>query len=148
MSYAWLLALGLVLRLLALPLEGTEDMQVWKTWSYGTREGILRMYGIGGEPPVRGLVSWGDRYTTVDYPPGTLVALAALADIYHGYDPAFRDSPALTAALKLTLLLADVAACAVLWRVTLRLGGAGAARIAVLFFWLNPAVLLNGAVLG
>ena len=53
---------GLLIRLLALPLEGTEDVLVWKTWSYGAvAQGVSRLYGVGGEPAERGLVRWGER---------------------------------------------------------------------------------------
>ncbi len=41
-----LLLLGLLLRVAALPLAGTEDVQVWKTWSYGAIHGITTMYGV------------------------------------------------------------------------------------------------------
>ena len=59
---AWLAA-GLLIRLIALPLEGTEDVLVWKTWSYGAlHQGVSRLYGVGGHPPERGLVRWGDPF--------------------------------------------------------------------------------------
>ena len=39
-----LLIAGLLIRLLALPLEGTEDVLVWKTWSYGAlNQGLSRL---------------------------------------------------------------------------------------------------------
>lgn len=144
---AWLL-LGLLLRGAALPLSGTEDVQVWKTWSHGTALGVATMYGIGGTPPVRGLVRWGELHTTVDYPPATLFGLALVGSAYRLVDPSFTESRALTVVLKLSILLMDALACALLFRLVQRMAGREAARLAALFYWLNPAVILDGAVLG
>lgn len=48
---------GLLLRLLALPLDGTDDVFVWKTWSYGAlAPGVSRVYDVGGHPTERGMV--------------------------------------------------------------------------------------------
>jgi len=143
-----LLFLGLLLRVAALPLAGTEDVQVWKTWSYGAVNDITSMYGIGGQPPMRGVVSWGDIHTTVDYPPGTLAALAIVGHVYRVLDPAFSDSRLLTAVIKLAILLMDALACWLLWALMQRMVSEPAARIAALAYWLNPAVILDGAILG
>ena len=68
-----------------LPLDGTEDVFVWKTWSYGAlNQGVTQLYGVGGSPPTRGLVHWGNRATTVDYPPMALYELA-IAERYRFY---------------------------------------------------------------
>ena len=140
--------MGLTLRVVALPLDGTGDVHVWKTWSYAATNGILEMYGVGGVPPVRGIVEWGDVRTTVDYPPGTLLGLAIVGQIYRVIDPAYADTRQLTAAIKLSILFMDILACALLWRLTRDLAGLEAARAAVLFYWLNPAILIDGAFLG
>jgi hypothetical protein len=105
------------------------------------------MYGVGGHPPERAIVAWGDRRTTVDYPPGALYGLAIVGRLYRAYDPGFRDGRALTVLIKLSILLADVAICAGIWLV-LRRHSKAVARTGVLFYWLNPAALLDGAVLG
>lgn len=143
-----LLLLGLLVRAAALPLHGTGDVHVWKTWSFATTEGVLDMYGVGGDPPVRGVVEWGEVRTTVDYPPGTLFGLAAIGLAYRWMDPEYGDTRALTATIKLSILVMDVLACALVWRLGAGMAGASAGRTAALFFWLNPAVILDGAVLG
>lgn len=147
-AFRRLLLAGLLLRAAALPLLGTEDMRVWQTWSYGATEGMLTMYGVGGSPPERGIVSWGDIHTTVDYPPATLVGLAVIGHTYRLADPSFAQSRWLIAAIKLSILLMDLIACALLWHLVRRIAGDGPARMAALFYWLNPAVILDGAVLG
>lgn len=148
-AFRLLLLAGLLVRAAALPIAGTEDVQVWKTWSHAAAtQGLLTIYGVGGDPPVRGLASWHDLHTTVDYPPGSVAALAALGHVYRHVDPSFSDSRWLTAALKLTLLLMDALACALMWRIARVAGGQHAGRAAVVFFWLNPALILDGAVLG
>lgn len=148
-TFAILIAAGLGIRLLALPLEGTGDVFVWKTWSHGTvNEGVLRMYGVGGDPPVRHVVRWGDAHTTVDYPPVALWELAAVGHVYRWLAPDYRDSRLLTALIKLLILAADIAITVIVFVWMRRWYGESAARFAALAYWLNPAAVLNGAVLG
>ncbi len=140
-----------------LPLAGTEDVNVWKTWSYAAAtNGVAGMYGVGGAPPIRGIVAWGDRRTTVDYPPVTLYGLGVTGRAYLLRDPGFHDSRWLTVFIKLPGLIGDAIVCLAIFLLVRRTAprppsaqaGADAARLAVLFFWLNPAVWLDGAVLG
>lgn len=95
-------------------------MHVWKTWSFAATNGILAMYGVGGDPPIRGVVEWGEVRTTVDYPPGTLAGLAAIGHVYRWMDPEYRDTRALTVLIKLSILLMDVLACALVYRLGAR----------------------------
>ncbi len=132
-----------------LPLAGTEDVLVWKTWSHGAlAQGITRVYGVGGQPPERGLVRWGSRATTVDYPPVAIYSLAAAGALYRLHSPAFADSRWLNVAVKLPGLLAEAALAALLWSVVRRRYGAPAGRWAAAAYWANPAMILAGAVLG
>jgi hypothetical protein len=132
-----------------MPLDGTEDVMVWKTWSYGAlHQGVTTLYGVGGSPPVRGLVHWGDRSTTVDYPPMALYELAAAGLVYQTFSPEFENTRWLNAAMKLPGLLAELALTWCLYAVARRWYGIPAARWAVLAYWANPASVLNGAVLG
>jgi hypothetical protein len=147
-TFRILLLAGLLLRAAALPLWGTEDMRVWQTWSYAATNGVLTMYGAGGSPPERGVVSWGEIHTTVDYPPATLYGLAVIGHAYRLVDPGYEDSRRLIAAIKLSILLMDVLACGLLWRLVRGIAGTEAGRTAALFYWLNPAAILDGAVLG
>lgn len=45
------IALATLVRLAVLPLPGTEDVGVWKVWSFAATTDLTGMYGIGGDPP-------------------------------------------------------------------------------------------------
>lgn len=110
---------GLLLRAIGLTLDGTEDVFVWKTWSYGAlNQGVTRLYGVGGMPPERGIVRWGERATTVDYPPIALyeLAIAGAGAAYLFFVPSFGNSRGLNAAMKLLPLLAELGLALLLWR--------------------------------
>jgi hypothetical protein len=138
-----------LIRLAALPLDGTEDVLVWKTWSYGAlHQGVARLYGVGGQPPERGLVRWGERVTTVDYPPIALYELAVAGAAYRVFSPSFSNGRPLNVAMKLPGLIAESGLCWLLYLIAGRLYGAGAARWAAAAYWANPAMVLAGSVLG
>ena len=142
-------AAGLLIRLLALPLDGTEDVFVWKTWSYAALDqGLSRMYGVGGRPPERGVVRWGERATTVDYPPVALYELAAAGAIYRTIFPSFPNTRSLNVAMKLPGLLAEAALAFLLLRVIARRYGSAAGRWAAAACWMNPSMILAGSALG
>ena len=143
------LALGAALRVVAFPLRGTEDVGSWKIWAYAASHDVTAVYGVGGTPPTRGVVRWGAHETTVDYPPVALYALGAIGVAYRSYDPAFTDNAALLAFLKLPGLISAALISALLFEVTRRhTRDTGRAQWAALAFWLNPATILNGEVLG
>jgi len=87
--------------------------------------------------------------TTVDYPPLALVELGAAGRVYrwlhHGDYP---DDTRLIVAVKAPVLLADTAMLLLLSLGLRPLLGASRANWAALAYWLNPAVLLDGAMLG
>jgi len=143
-----LLACGLILRVLALPLAGTGDVDVWKTWSYAASRGVSTMYGVGGQPPARGVVTWRTHQMTVDYPPAALDGLAVVGLVYRAIDPTFTDGRGLTVAIKGSILLAEVTLCACLFALVRRRYPESAARAAALLYWLNPSSIMNGAILG
>ena len=138
-----------VLRLAALPLRGTEDVLTWKIWMIEASAHVSTVYGVGGQPPVRGELHWLHHTTTVDYPPVALYELAAAGTIYRRFDPAFSDRPALTAAVKIPGLLFGIALTALLWWTVRRFTGSDRqARWTVVAYWVNPATVLNAEVLG
>jgi len=141
-----LLVAGLLIRILALPLTGTPDVDVWKTWSYAAAQDVSTMYGVGGQPPVRGVVRWGTRATTVNYPPAALYGLSLIGRVYRAFDPSFADGAALTVTIKLTILFADAVIAWCLFALVRR--WSSDAHLAALFYWLNPGAIMNGAVLG
>lgn len=142
-----LLLAGLILRAAGLPLRGTVDMDVWRLWTYAGSISVSTMYGVGGNPPERAMLTWGNHRGTVEYPPATLFALAGIGKVYRAIDPSYPDGVWLTVAIKLTLLAADAALCLALWALVRRYSAA-AAHTAVIFYWLNPTTILDGAVLG
>ncbi len=124
-------------------------MLVWKTWTYGAlHQGITRVYGVGGHPPERGILRWNDRSTTVDYPPLALYELTATGAVYQQFFPTFANTRWLNAAMKAPALLAEIVLTWLLWIVASRRYGREAGRWAATAFWMNPATILSGAVLG
>src|SRR5262245_34815598 len=122
-TFAVLLAIGAAVRLAALALPGTIDVQVWKIWSHAASTSTTQVYGVGGNPPQRAILEYGGERTTVDYPPMALYALGAAGRLYRIYDPAYRDSPVLTAAVKLPGMIATIALTAVLFAASRRFSG-------------------------
>ncbi len=108
-----------------------------------------RLYGVGGTPPERRVVTLHDAGTTVDYPPLALVELGIAGRMYrwlhHGEYP---DGTPLIVAVKVPVLIADVTMLVLLMFGLRPLLGASRARWAALAYWLNPAILLDGAILG
>lgn len=122
---------------------------VWKTWSYGAlHQGVTRLYGVGGHPPARGVVHWGTRSTTVDYPPVALYELATIGRIYQAVSPQFDNTRWLNLTIKLPGFIADLGLAWLLYRLALRRYTVASARWASAAYWANPAAILNGSVLG
>lgn len=144
-----LLAAGAALRIAALPLPGTEDVGVWRLWSYHASLDVARMYGVGGDPPTRALLKFGRDYTVTDYPPVALYELGLAGIFYRALYPGYPNDWRLTAAVKVPGLLAGACLTALLYGATCQLTGREeTARIAALAWWLNPAAILNAEVLG
>ena len=74
--------------------------------------------------------------------------LALIGRAYATVDPRYRDGPVLTASLKSTIVGCDLLLTVLLYRLIARRFGALPAQTAALLYWLNPAVILDGAVLG
>jgi hypothetical protein len=144
------LVAGALVRLAALPLPGTHDTVVWKIWSYNAAtEGVSRLYGVGGSPPIRRVLTYLNAETTVDYPPLAVYELGWAGRVYrwlnHGR---FPNTTPLFMAIKAPAAICDAGLAGLLFVVVRRRIGEAAARWATLAYWLNPGVILNGAVLG
>ena len=149
-SRRWLVAgllAGAIVRVIALPLPGTVDTFVWKIWSYSAAHDVTRVYGVGGVPPIRRVLWWQGNSTTVNYPPVAMGELALAGRLYRHFRPAFDDSPWLNVCVKLPGQIAEAVFVALLLTRGSRWLG-DRAPWAALAFWLNPLVVLNGAVLG
>jgi hypothetical protein len=144
-----ILSLATLLRIAALPLRGTEDVGTWKIWMIAAAKDVTTVYGVGGDPPVRGVLEWGHLYTTVDYPPVALYELGVAGLIYKAIDPNFHDGRTITAAVKIPGLLFGIALTAFLWWTVAGItGDASSADWVAVAYWANPATILNGEVLG
>jgi hypothetical protein len=142
------LLLGAVLRALALPLPGTEDVSAFKIWMYNATHDPTSVYGVGGSPPILRLLRWRDWDNIANYPPFIYDELGAAGRLYRAYSPDFADSRLLTVTVKLTPLVAELAFVAAFLTWGRRQFGPDVAASVVLVSWLNPAVILDGAVLG
>ena len=147
--FAAALVLGLVVRVATLPLPGHDDVVLWKVWSYAATHDVLGMYGVGGTPPTRGVVRFRDTAVTVDYPPFFLYEWAIVGGTYRALFPKYPNTLALTVAVKLPSLIANLALTAVFFVVVRRASGrVEPARWAALAYWLNPATIVGGEMLG
>lgn len=137
--------------MLALPLPGTTDVEVWKIWAYGaSRAPVSQLYGTGRHNGVaeRGVIEYGGASTTIDYPPLMLHVLGACGRVYaRTVSPGFEPRPTLYAFVKAPALLAEILTVALLARALNRQVASTDVRAAVLAYWLNPAILLT-SVLG
>ncbi|MBP8274559.1 MAG: hypothetical protein KAY59_09015 [Acidobacteria bacterium] len=145
--YVGLLA-GLALRAVTLPLRGTGDVKIWKTWAYAASADLTGAYGVGGSPAVPLEHDWHGFLAPVDYPPLSLIQLGAVGRVYRQFVPSFADSPILTTLVKFPSFAWEVLFVGVVLTWGRRRFGEHAATRIALAWWLNPAVILNGAVLG
>ncbi len=151
MPRRWLwaaLIVGAICRALLLPLPGSPDVSSWKAWSFAAVTDPAGLYGAGGTPPERRLIRWQGIAGTTEYPPLALYELAVVGRVYAAFSTTFEDSPQLTALIKAPGLAAEIL-FVVIWLTWGRqlFGRASADWIAVAF-WLNPAIIVNGAALG
>ncbi|HVQ15997.1 MAG TPA: hypothetical protein VMS40_20495 [Vicinamibacterales bacterium] len=143
-----MLALGLLIRAIVLPLPGTRDMGVWKIWTYnGAIQSPATLYGVGGSPPVRRVLTYHGATTTVDYPPLSLFELAAVGRAYRIIQPDLADTPALGMAIKIPLVLYEISFLFVAFFIVQRAAGRAAAQWTVFAYWLNPAPLFDASIL-
>ena len=80
-----------IVRVAALPLPGTEDTGTWKIWMFAASSDVTSVYGVGGEPPTRGILEWQGLRTTVDYPPVALYELGLAGRVYRGWASSVAD---------------------------------------------------------
>ncbi|MGE3511171.1 MAG: hypothetical protein AB7N65_20045 [Vicinamibacterales bacterium] len=143
------LLLGFCLRIATFPLPGNDDVITWKIWSYALTNDVTGMYGVGGIPPERGIVRWGEHRSTVDYPPFFLYEYALVGRIFRALFPEYPDGLPLLVAIKLPVFLANIGLTWLLfWTVRTASGSDASARGAALAYWLNPATVFGGEMLG
>ena len=148
--FAAVILFGALLRAAALPLGGTHDTVPWRVWAYNaSREGISRLYGVGGSPPEWRTLTYLNAEGPATYPPLALHELGIAGRIYRrATGGRFPNTKALMIAIKMPGLLADIGIAVLLYFLVRAWVSEQAARRAVCAWWLNPAVLLDGAALG
>jgi hypothetical protein len=144
---AWLAA-GLLVRLAVLPLRGSSDVNYWKTWTANAARDLGGVYGVGPSAPVPNVLEWAQQQKTITYPPLAVEELAVTGKIYGAWNPQFTDGRSFDAAVKVPGVLAELAFTAILLSAGTRRFGSTVARRAALAFWLNPAVIIHGPLLG
>ena len=154
--FAAAIAAGLLTRVATLPLPGTGDVRIFKAWSYHAAVmGVSDVYGRTASRHARMLAFGGDKML-LDYPPMALAALGAVGGAYRALFPSYPNNWRLTAAIKLLPLGAGLMLTWVIWSAARgRRDGSPPddqhprrQRWAALAYWLNPAVILQGGVLG
>ncbi len=165
LRYVALFGGALALRIVALPAWGTFDTEVQKAWSArAATAGVADIYGPpdavlldaararGGPLPLalwrlpvpRTQFLWGSASYFVDYPPGSILVLAAAGRLYRAFEPDLPDRKGFNVAINLAPLVASLA-------IALMLKTTAATDLGwrrALAFWLNPAVILAAPVLG
>jgi hypothetical protein len=141
---------GVLIRAAALPGPGTGDLTVWKVWSYNAaRRGVGEMYGVGGVPPERRVLTYAGASATVDYPPLALYELGVAGDAYWIWSRRhFPNETALNAFVKLPAAAAEIGFALLLFYLVRGPLGTAAARVATAAYWLNPAALFDASILG
>jgi hypothetical protein len=128
---------GLVVQIAALGLSGTRDVYQFKTWAMTSLDRpFFETYSYDLPVAPTGVSP------IPDYPPLSVAMLAVSARVARWIQPEVtRDARQLTVLVKAPLLVLQVVVCWLIWRLT-------KSAPAVLMFWLNPAFVLDGPVLG
>jgi len=134
----------------ALPGPGTGDVTIFKVWSFNAARGrVGTMYGVGGSPPERRLLDYIGTTAVVDYPPLALYELGLAGRVHQAWSKhRFPNDAALNAAIKLPGLVADITLLLLVFALVRRYFGDRAAMWAATLYWLNPAPIIDGEVLG
>ena len=119
---AILFALGLLLRLAALPAWGTIDMDSYKAWSvWAATRGLTDVYGppdgqlaaAGGwrhlVRPAETRFEWRGRSFFMEYPPGSALVFWATGKLYRAVVPEMRNGRLFNAAVNLPPLIGSLA---------------------------------------
>jgi hypothetical protein len=146
----WLMAAApLAIRIVALPLPGTSDLRLFKIWAYNAATlGPSQVYGVGNAASSWRQLTFDGDTASVDYPPLALDELAVAGSAYRAVYPMFPDNTALTIAIKLLPLLAEIALTVLIVAVVRRIAPTDVAWWSAIAYWSNPAVILHGVTLG
>ncbi len=140
---------GFTIRLATLGVPGSPDVPVFRTWAYHAgASGPWSVYGSSDTLANKYQLSYDGVTAAVDYPPVAIYELAvsgALSRAWSGQDPS---RATLNVAVKLLILVAMVGLSALIFHAVGRRLGPVSGAAAAVACWINPAVILHGAVLG
>lgn len=139
------LALGLLIRLLTLRLPGTSDMDIWKSWAYAaSTTPVPRLYGVGWQDgqPASGVITYGSMKGRIDYPPLMIYVLGAIGRLYRQATAGNFGRRALNGFVRAPIILGDLTTVALLFLALRRRVPPARLKLALMAFWLNPAILL------
>jgi hypothetical protein len=157
-------ALGLLLRVLGLPLWGTFDVEIQKAWATrAATGGIADIYGPSDEelarraresgrpllawlretPFPQHVFEWKGASYFVDYPPGSVLVLWVEGTLYRAFAPEMPNRRLFNVAVNLGAFVGSLAVALLLYRSS-PVHGPGRATL----FWLNPAIVLCVPILG
>jgi len=153
--FAAILLAGALLRVIALPEQGTGDTTIWKVWAYNAaRHDVAELYGTtadrgpNGEPQRR-VIEFAGNEMTVDYPPLALYELGLVGRAYWSWSGRhFPNTAALSAFVKLPSVASEVGLVLLLFFAVRRSIGLATAQWAIAAYWLNPAALIDASDLG
>lgn len=143
-AFAALMAVGLFAQMGALWLRGTGDVLLFKQWGVvALQKGLPAAYSLEH-------VRQGRLEAPPDYPPVSVGVLAGMARVARAFDASIpAESRGLTVLVKLPVLMLRVGVAIALFVTTRRFTGRDdLARRLTLAYWLNPALILAGPVLG
>src|SRR5262249_14080665 len=107
------------------------------------------MYGVGGTPLERRILRYGGAEAPVDYPPLALYELGVAGRLYRVWSRgAFPNTATLNAFVKLPRVASEIMLACLIFLLVRARWGESIARWPTLAYWVNPAVLLDGCVLG
>ncbi len=137
------------MRVAVLKFPGSPDVPIFRTWAYhAATSGPTTVYGEPGALATEHTLRYEGTSAAVDYPPVAIYELAVSGLVSRLWSGGYPSPTTLNVTIKVLILFAMIALSAlILYAVGRRLGpmmGVAAA----LALWLNPAVILHGAVLG
>jgi hypothetical protein len=159
-----LFVVGLLPRVLGLPLWGTFDVEIQKAWAArAATGGVATIYGpsdaelarrahenghslfawLRRAPFPQHVFEWNGASYFVDYPPASVLVLWAEGQIYRTFRPDMPNRRPFNAAVNLAAFAGSLVVAALLYRSSREHGARRAA-----LFWLNPAIVLCVPILG
>jgi hypothetical protein len=140
------LLVGVIIRIGVFDVPGTHDVDYFRGWSRGTWDlGIQKAY-----PPypckIRRLTE--EYNLPITYPPGTAYYLSVMGGIFQVLPRRLQTTEVLTGFVKLPTCLFELLGALALYFYVGKRRGERQKTLVFTAYWLNPAVILAGPILG